>query len=215
MFRNLTLLRSQEAWRTGYLYDSCVLVLSSAAVSQIAVQRQCSVRSYELPVFYLGEILSSARHMDDSHLIMPLPPRNILVWCTCMWVERRCNGAVLHWASQTGQAMIQLPTVGDFKWAFILSWGAKAGTIPLAQKNITTAVYQERERNILGRAATPTHVDFIKQSGLPLLFVSTGWEQRQIGLERAPHRDSQSTYRIGHFKGYTGSPFFDVIRGIY
>lgn len=79
-FRNLMLLRrSREAWRTGYLYDSCVLVLSFAAVSQIAVQRQPSARSSELSIFYLGEILSGVQHMDYSHLIMPLPLHKALV----------------------------------------------------------------------------------------------------------------------------------------
>lgn len=220
MFRNLTLLRrSREVWKTGYLYDSCVLVLSFAAVSQIAAQWQCSARSYELPVSYLGEILSGVQHMDDSHLVMPLPPHKVLVWRMHLWVERRCKGVVLHWHSWAGQAVIRLPTplhftVGDFKWASILSWGGKAETIPLAWENIATGVCQERRETFWGRAATLMHVDFIKQSGLSLLFVSTGWEQRQIGLERAPHRDIQNTYRIGHFNGYTGSLFFDIITGI-
>lgn len=158
--------------------------------------------------------------MGDSHLIMPQPSHRVLVWCTPMWVERKCSEAVLHWPSWTGQAVIQLPTplcftVSDFKQAFILSWGGKAGAIPLAQENITTAVCQE-EMNICGeRAATPMHVDLIKQSGLSLLFVSTRWEQKQIGLEKASHRDIQRTQRTEHFNGCPGSPFFGIIEVIY
>lgn len=108
--------------------------------------------------FIWGEILSGVQHMDDSHLIMPLPPHKVLVWCTHMWMKRRCSAAVLRWPSWIGQAMIQLPTplyfpVGGFKWAFILSWGGKAGTIPLAQKRHHSICLPGEEINILGESS--------------------------------------------------------------
>lgn len=85
IFRNLTpLRRSQEAWRTGYLCGSCLLVLSCAAVPHIAVWWQRSARSYELPIFCLGEILPGVQHMGDNHLITWLPLHTILVWTTCL-----------------------------------------------------------------------------------------------------------------------------------
>lgn len=68
-------------------------------------------------------------------------------WFDAHVFERR-EDAIGWCPTDPADAMGQLPTPlyfigGDFKGAFILSWESKAETIPLAQKNITTAVYQE------------------------------------------------------------------------